>query len=383
MKKFLFPTLIAVLAFSCGGENESIEANSGNILENFSYSIDTVVVDPGEELLNLQWGLRLAGLNESKSKIFLLNEVNTTLAEIDLDALKLAEIHQLEKEGPNGIGEYISDLSVLGGDRFMLSSFRNSGIFNTSGEKVSDLNFSPKEIEGIESDDDMPMTNGLTLNAEGTTAFALPGDFFEGTRDLAVVDVASKTGKLIDIPAMDIAGDFRIVLKSDEMMSIYVEEVEITPISDKFYITTSVSSDIYRYDPKLDSLELFSFTPTLFPPVKSGTVKNEVNSQEEFESEMQKLSTQVGFEKLLWDEESSLFYRFARKYYPRENEDAPRKVDVFLMAFDEELNLIGETQLEELKAVPAYPFFKDGKLWSYVNVDDELGFAVFTFDFKF
>ncbi|MHA7130420.1 DUF4221 family protein [Algoriphagus namhaensis] len=381
MKTKLLALVGAVLIFSCSEDKTSGENQTENILEGLTYTVDTVMVDSGEELLNLQWGLRLAVLNEGKNKIFLLNEVNTTLAEIDLDALKLAEIHQLEKEGPNGIGEYISDLSVLGGDRFMISSFRSSGIFNTSGEKLTDLNFSPKEIEGIESDDDMPMTNGLTINAEGTKAFALPGNFFEGTRDLAVVDVASKTGKLIDIPAMDIAGDFRIVLKSDEMMSVYVEEIDITPISDKIYITTSVSSDIYRYDPKLDSLELFSFTPTLFPSVKSGTVKNEVSSQEEFESEMKKLSTQVGFEKLLWDEESSRFYRFARKYYPREDEEAPRKVDVFLMAFDKDLNLIGEIQLDELKSVPSYPFFKDGKLWSYVNVEDELGFAVFTFDF--
>jgi hypothetical protein len=42
---------------------------------------------------------------------------------------------------------------------------------------------------------------------------------------------------------------------------------------------------------------------------------------------------------------------------------------------------LGEIYLPELKKVPDYPFFKDGKLWSYVNVDDELGFAVFTFDF--
>ncbi len=50
-----------------------------------------------------------------------------------------------------------------------------------------------------------------------------------------------------------------------------------------------------------------------------------------------------------------------------------------LTVFDENLNQLGET------IVPVDPFskkfFKDGKLWSYVNVEDELGFAVFTFDF--
>ena len=45
------------------------------------------------------------------------------------------------------------------------------------------------------------------------------------------------------------------------------------------------------------------------------------------------------------------------------------------------MDLLGETKINELKSVPSYPFFKDGKLYSYVNVEDELGFAVFTFDF--
>ena len=381
MKRIFLPVLIAAVAFSCGGENESAESSSGNILENFTYTVDTVVVDPGEEILNLQWGLRLAGLSEDKSKLYLLNETNTTVSVVDLEALELTGQLQWEKEGPNGIGEYISDFKVLGENRFLLSSFRSSGVFDTSGQKVTDLNFSPKEIEGIESEDEMPMTNGLTVNSSGTTVYALPGNFFEGTRDFAVVDVANKTGRLIDIPAMDIAGDFRIVLKSDEMMSVYVEEVSLTEIEDLIYVTTSVTTDIYRYDPLSDSLQLFSFSPSLFPAAKSGTVRNEVSSQEEFESEMEKLSSQVGFENLICDDKSGLFFRFARKYYPKENEDAPRKVDVFLMAFDKDLNLIGEIQLDDLKSVPSYPFFKDGKLWSYVNVEDELGFAVL--DFKF
>ena len=54
---------------------------------------------------------------------------------------------------------------------------------------------------------------------------------------------------------------------------------------------------------------------------------------------------------------------------------------VFLFAYDQDLNLVGEVQMEELNSQPSWPFFKDGKLWSYVNVNDELGFAVMDFNF--
>ena len=42
---------------------------------------------------------------------------------------------------------------------------------------------------------------------------------------------------------------------------------------------------------------------------------------------------------------------------------------------------IDTTKIENLKAEPRSYFWKDGKLYSYVNVEDELGFAVFTFNF--
>ena len=50
-----------------------------------------------------------------------------------------------------------------------------------------------------------------------------------------------------------------------------------------------------------------------------------------------------------------------------------------LTVFDEEINQIMETEV--LVDPFSKKFFKDGKLYSYVNVEDELGFAIFTFDF--
>jgi hypothetical protein len=380
MKKLFFVCLIGGF-FSCG-ENSSQESSSeGNILKNFTYSIDTLVVDPGEEIINLAFGIRLSDLSPDKKKLYLLNEVNQSLAVIDLDLLRLVDQYQFEKEGPNGIGEYLLGVQVVNQEQFAFTSYRGSGIFNRSGEKVLDLNFTSKDIEGIDLEDEMPMNYGLTLSLDNGLAFALPGDFFKGTRDLAVVDPVKKTGQLIDIPEMDKASKFRIVLKSKDIMSIYVEEIGLQLIENKLYLTNSASTDIYRYDYAIDSLQLFTYQPKLFPNAKSGPVQNEVSSESEWKAEMEKLTTQIGFEKLLWDEKSQRFYRFARKYYPKENPDDTERAEVYFMAFDKDLNLIGETQLDELRSTPSNPFFKDGKLWSYVNVEDELGFAVFTFDF--
>jgi len=89
----------------------------------------------------------------------------------------------------------------------------------------------------------------------------------------------------------------------------------------------------------------------------------------------------VNFSGLVWDETSQHYYRFSRKPLAMDDSFGINGSQVFLYAYDQEFNLIGEKELTEISKVPEYSFFKDGKLWSYVNVEDELGFAVFTFNF--
>ncbi|HSI74915.1 MAG TPA: hypothetical protein VK957_03435 [Lunatimonas sp.] len=49
--------------------------------------------------------------------------------------------------------------------------------------------------------------------------------------------------------------------------------------------------------------------------------------------------------------------------------------------YDQDFKVFGETKIEGLNQIPESYFWKGGKLWSYVNIEDELGFAVI--DFKF
>jgi len=379
MKKLLTISILALLA-ACGGkESESTEQK--NILENLTYTVDTLVVDPGEEIIDLSGGLRLSNLSDDKSKLYLFTQKEHQIAIVNLDQLELEEFLPFEVEGPNGIGQYVGTMQKLDGEKFMFSSFQTSGIYDRNGVKIEDLKLKPTDFEGVDIEGDGPMNYKLMQSANGKWLFSLPGDFMEGSRDLAVLDPANSSGKILDIPAMDKASEFRIILQSTEMMSIYVEDVNLQEFDGQVFISTSVTSDIYRYDYKQDSLQLFTFPHQLVPPAKTGAIKNKVSSEDEWRSEMEKASSQIGFEKLLWDDSSNRFFRFGRKLLPKENDEAPTKAEVYLFAYDANLKLIGEKFLEDVDQIPSYPFFKDGKLYSYVNVEDELGFAVFTFNF--
>lgn len=82
-----------------------------------------------------------------------------------------------------------------------------------------------------------------------------------------------------------------------------------------------------------------------------------------------------------WDESREMYLRFGRKTFLAEKREDPPTFEVFLFAYDEDFNVLGETKIEGLTQVPANCFWKDGKLWSYVNIEDELGFAVIDFRF--
>lgn len=378
MKKL---TLILLAPFFSCSPNSAENAESGNVLENFSFTVDTVVVDSGNEIINLASGMQLADFSADKKKLYIFNDVNQSLAVVDMEKLKLEEKIQFELEGPNGTGRYSNKIQILSGNRIVINSFGSNAIFNFQGNKENNIKLWSENIDSLSKDSELNAWFGLMLSKDEKKLFSLPGDFFEGGRDFLIADFPSQKGKLIDIPAMDIASTLRVVLKVNEMMNVNFEEVFAQEFNGKIIISNSASSDIYRYDISQDLLQLKTYQHNLVPNRKEVVVRSEVTTGEEFISEMTKINEQIGFERFFEDPKTKRYYRFAKINLPKPTTDAVIKADVFLLAYDEDFNLIGETKVDELTHAPKINMIKDGKFWSYVNVEDELGFAVM--DFKF
>lgn len=379
----LLPLLALAVFASCGGINSAENTEPSNILENLTFSVDTVVVDPGDKLLSIASASQLQGsssLSQDQELLYLFDNKDQTLAVIDLNQLKIIEFLPFEKEGPNGVGEYAQGLQILNDGNFLITNFQSTGIFTREGEKLENFKLNDSEFKGLEVSS--PFSSGLLMTADGKWLFSLTGFYNNGAKDLVKLDPKQKTGEVFDLPALDIADDFSINLLSKEGSMFYVEQSNLGELEGKLYISNKVTSSIYRYDHQLDSLELITFQHSLVANEKTGKVNNEVSSQDGLFEEMAKVTTQIGFEKLLWNEERQLFFRLGTQLLNSSiDETETYKFKVYLFAYDSELNLIGEKLLEDLSESPKFYFFKDGKLYSYVNVEDELGFAVFTFDF--
>ncbi|SHO62116.1 DUF4221 family protein [Algoriphagus zhangzhouensis] len=382
MKNLISLSLI-ILLFSCSGKEENESSPSNNILEDLTFSVDTVVVDPGEEIIDLSNHLRLADLSSDHKKLYLFVEGENKLSVIDLDKLTLERKIPYEKEGPNGVGSFLWSLDLVSNDQFFLKTFNTAGIFDFQGIKHESVNLDEEEIIGIKGK--TLQNNRLKLSEDLKWYYTVPGsDFNDGepSVELALINSETKEGKILPIPAMDKTGLYKIAFKEGTMMQIYAEDYFLSEHSGNFYITSSVTSDIYTIDPETDSLTLYSYDLKYAPKYKSDPPSHsEFTDREAWRSEVEKMRSQITYGDLIWDDSKDYFFRIGSILVPSLVEDAPSKSKIFLLAFDKELNLIGETEIEEMDSAPEFPFFKDGKLWSFVNVEDELGFAIFDFNF--
>jgi hypothetical protein len=108
-----------------------------------------------------------------------------------------------------------------------------------------------------------------------------------------------------------------------------------------------------------------------------------VESVEALSEHFKRLAEDITFSKPFWDTENRIFYRFSylKKFLEKEKEgdqtlDLPESNDeVYLTILDENLQIIGESKVPELKRAPSTHFVKDGKIWIFENIDDEMAFV--------
>jgi len=135
MNKFSF-LIILLLIVGCGSPDKG---NLGQQRQ-LSFSLDTVLVDPGDEILYLRANLGNAELSADGRFLFNYNPTDHALEKIDLDELKFAQKIRFEREGPQGTGPFFTPFFLLGGDSLLVAgSLKHVGIFNLEGEKLSEV----------------------------------------------------------------------------------------------------------------------------------------------------------------------------------------------------------------------------------------------------
>ena len=371
--------LFILLIFSCGKENQ-INSSDSNLLENLTLTLDTVRVDVGDELFIAGAYGKLA-LHPVDNRIFLEYPENLEIHEIDLNQQKLIARHSLAKDGPDRAPSYVQGFQLLGEDEFFLFSQSMAGIYNLDGRKLSSIGISLGEIPGLEALAEINYFSQVWLSPDRQKLMAIPYSFEPKPIRLAVVDLNSQTGKLYDLSALDITLEYQVRQTQSDMMITSGDFISTSLVKNQLAISSSTRADFYLYDAEKDSLTLIQNPARQLPNQKTDEIRNQVETQEERWEVNRQLGKMVNYRELFYDDTRGVYFRLATINGSYDAENRLTGYELWLLSYDQELNLTGEKLIRERTMIPFEPFFKDGKLYSFTVLEEDPGFVVWDFDF--
>ena len=373
MLKNLSILVLSLMIFSCGGNDSN---DSGSAYADMTISMDTVVVDSGNEILMAATQSYSHNINDKVDRLYFWDIQSYNLEVVDLDEMVLLEKMPYEKEGPNGVGQYPYQMMLIGDDKVAFIEWNQIVIANMHGNLIKKVKMDEEWMkEGLGEKESL---NPLGFSDDGNTLYCTISNFERLNSNIIQVDLENKTTKLIELPEYDKRENFRVTFKSEEgggmSMSMTYPSLSLDRHQDKLIFWSNAFNALYEYDPEADSLSYRAITNTLTPNEKSGTYQNDVTSLEAMSEVRQQIAQEVSFTKLFWDDQNKVFYRFTYYNLPK-IADEKTKSKVFLSILSEDFEVIGEKEVTEIfKSDPTVQFVKDGKMHAFLNVDDELGF---------
>ena len=377
MKKLSYLPIFALL-LSCGSNADHVSKTD---FSNITFAMDTVMVDAGDDIINLKNSLWMAGVNPSTTHLYNWDQDNGLLEKIDLDRLVLEKKLPFEKEGPNGVGSYVGWMYLTEEDQIVFSNFQDMGLFDFNGEKIRSYKLRGEKFEGDSLLDNENFTRKSIFSQGGNEIYGVLGNWTGNSFTLAKIDFPTKTLKKYPLPAYDKLAEYSVVLKSADMIMIIAAEQAVDKIENKVILSNSVFNSLIVYDISSDSVYTVNYPTSLTKNSKTGKYRNEVDTDAEFKKIMNEMNQEINFAKPFWDSQNQRYYRFSYETLPQETlEDgiARSKSKVYLTILDRDFQVLGETLVNELTSPPGLHFVKDGKIWIYKNIDDELAFVRLT-----
>jgi len=377
MKKIL-PLLSLILLAACDEKERTGKSESVNIIESLTYTVDTLIVDPGENILFVN----SLAVSPDRKTLLNFNSTKSELDVIDLDQLFIRDRIPLEKEGPLGIGKYPHGIQVTDTGELFFFDFSDLRKLNEEKDSLTIFQFSKIEYggDGLAENEELKFSLLVSISTDGSKYFAPYGeqDFQKANTGLAIVELGTMELKKVPLDLFERSNKYvRSFIVGGKLQSQSMEMLDFYQIKDKLIISSHNFNEAFLYDLTTDSLTHKVYSSKLTANAKKVRERNEGNTFEEMLEMADEAEKEVDFGSFMYDDKSDKVFRFTRDLHRMIGDSAAYKSVITI--FDSDLNQLYEEEIDFNR--PGFSFFKDGKLWSYVNVGDELGFAVFTFDF--
>lgn len=377
MRNGIFVFLISLFLASCGGN----DGEKTELSDSFTVSLDTVMVDAGEEFIYLQENLWLSKLNPDRRYLINFNREDAIAEWIDLDELKLKKVLQFDKDGPNSIPQYTSGFLINEDENILFWNYRFYKIFDQNGQLVRDLELEKIASDLLSSSDIYP--NQFFMDPENPSRTIGLFIKWEESKYL-MIDFNLESGEFreIDLPQLEKIKEYKVDIVYDgNMAGSYGPGVYSTRVGCKIFLSTNTYNEVQVFDLETDSITVKTWDTPLLGARRAYLPPSQVDGQTgEIEEIVRNAESDITYGPLFWNPDEEKFYRFSHKNYFGEEKTEygryiPTRADVYLSVFSKDLNLIKEAFIPELIQEPKRHFVKDGQIWIFENIEDEVGFV--------
>jgi hypothetical protein len=359
------------MLFSCKGKPVKTDPD---YFSNLEFSVDTVIIDPGDEIIFLKHQLLNADMGKDGKYFLNFNNDDHTLEKINLDKLRLEEKVPFDTEGPNGTGPGIGMMKVHSDSQITMNNLSHTSLFSLEGEKVRTIYFENFSLGLYSMEDREYLKPERVLDKDENQLYGLIYRFQEKSFALCILDLETFEVERLELKSFENLSKFQIYYTPGNSRIAHQLDVDLKKIENKVIISNEITNILMWYDTVRDSLFTKSYASQLTANQKEKEYVTEYETLEEFEIAKRKLRQEINFMPPFWEEQGECFYRFSHQEIENTGGERTRS-KVYLTALDKDLNLLGETLIPHLTKKPGKHFAKDGEIWIYENINDEMGFV--------
>lgn len=365
-------TMIAFSIWSCSGKESKEQSGK---YSDFTIRMDTVMVDPGDEILMAATNGYAHSVTKDLRTLYYWDFQGSQIEVIDLEKMAFVEKIPVEKEGPNGVGQNGYLMRLLGNGNLAFLGWDNKiAITDVKGNVLSRVKLDePWMTEGIEN---FGTLSFLGFSEDGSKIYCNFSNYEKLQPKVVELNLDQESKKIIELPTFEKMDKFRVSWTSEDgtSRSMTYPSLNMAPFKGQYLFTTNILNSIYRFDPQKDSVDLMQYENTLTPNEKAGVYKNEVASQSDIREVSDKIREEINFQLPVWDEKNQVFYRFSYYALPK-IADEKVKFRSFISILNADFELIAEKEITDLGLnIPNVQFIKDGKIYLFLNLDDELAY---------
>ncbi|MHA7131773.1 DUF4221 family protein [Algoriphagus namhaensis] len=369
--------IIGITFFSC---SKSPEKFGTGYFSTIQLKLDTVTIYPSDHILDLRSHIRGSDISVDKKYLYNFNFFDHSIEKINLNELRLEKKIPFEIEGSNGTGDFMGGIKINPDNQFTIFGITHTILLSLDGQKLRTISFEDFGYDYAEELASFPI-----LDQEVDRLYIVSKGVEERNYTLLILDLESYETLRYPLKSLDKLNDHIFTLKVGNASVIFRPYTIIEKFGTQIILSNQTSNEFIIFDTAVDSLFLKSYKSLLTNSKKAHNYQTLHESEQSLEKEYSKFLQDINFLPPFWDEINQVFYRFSYeeiKDLHENNQD--KKVNVYLTVFDRELNWLGEAEVpqfnkiskDDLFAIFPKHFAKDGNIWIYKNIEDELGFIV-------